>query len=84
MIILRSIPIGAVPRGGAVYGQGSGPVFLDLLWCSGLESQLFDCAHRGRLEPNTCGHDRDAGVVCVEGMESNVFYQLDDMNWLLF
>ena len=57
-----------VPRGGAAYGPGSGPVFLDSLWCNGMENRLFDCAYRGRLESTHCGHGQDAGVVCVEGM----------------
>jgi hypothetical protein len=51
-----------------VYGQGSGPILLDSLWCNGLETQLIDCAHRGSFDSNSCGHGQDAGVVCVEGI----------------
>ena len=34
--------------------------------CSGLEPTLLDCVHSG-LEIENCGHNKDAGVVCVEG-----------------
>ena len=47
----------------AHYGEGSGPIFLDNVACSGREERLTDCVHNGLLEHN-CGHHEDAGVYC--------------------
>ncbi|XP_075952817.1 scavenger receptor cysteine-rich domain-containing protein DMBT1-like [Anarhichas minor] len=47
----------------AHFGQGSGPIWLDDLQCSGTESSLKDCTHRG-LGTHNCGHSKDAGVIC--------------------
>lgn len=48
------------------FGQGSGPIFLHNVGCTGLESRLFDCPNGG-IEANTCSHYSDAGVVCASG-----------------
>ncbi len=50
----------------AEFGEGSGPIFLDDMRCTGLEYRLFDCTHGG-LEVTNCVHSRDAGIVCIEG-----------------
>ncbi|XP_063956210.1 scavenger receptor cysteine-rich domain-containing group B protein-like [Lytechinus pictus] len=78
----------AVARGEAYYGQGSGPIYLDEVVCSGYESRLTDCSNSGWGIHN-CGHFEDAGVECsddgtvqirlVDGASSNegrveVFY----------
>ena len=47
----------------AEFGQGTGPIFLDDLRCTGTESSLLSCSHIG-IGVHNCGHYEDAGVVC--------------------
>ena len=49
----------------AGFGQGTGPVFLGNLQCSGTESSLLSCSHQGI--GNSCSHSYDFGVVCPPG-----------------
>ncbi|XP_061534873.1 uromodulin-like [Phycodurus eques] len=47
----------------AHFGQGSGPIWLDNVRCTGSESKLGECNHQG-IGSHNCGHHEDAGVVC--------------------
>lgn len=47
--------------GGAQFGQGSGPVWLEAFRCVGNESLLFHCP---REPGHHCGHNQDAGLTC--------------------
>ena len=49
--------------GGAHYGRGSGPIWLDNLFCTGTETSLHYCYHRG-VGNHNCRHTKDVGVVC--------------------
>uniref|UniRef100_A0A3Q1AJN5 Hensin n=1 Tax=Amphiprion ocellaris TaxID=80972 RepID=A0A3Q1AJN5_AMPOC len=49
--------------GNAVFGHGSGPIWLDYIRCSGNESSITDCSHR-RFDSYYCHHQEDAGVIC--------------------
>ncbi|XP_035670254.1 deleted in malignant brain tumors 1 protein-like, partial [Branchiostoma floridae] len=50
----------------AFFGQGTGRVWLSYVGCSGTESRLQDCSHRGwGNNPSGCRHDDDAGAVCT-------------------
>ena len=50
----------------ARYGQGTGPIFLDDLRCTGEESSLLDCQYNHDEIGNVrfCSHYEDAGVRC--------------------
>ncbi|XP_030851625.1 deleted in malignant brain tumors 1 protein-like [Strongylocentrotus purpuratus] len=54
--------------GSARFGQGSGPILLTRLACKGTEDNLADCAHAGIGNYTSCGHARDAGVICYSGV----------------
>ena len=45
----------------AHFGQGTGPIWLDNLYCSGSEARLVDCP---RALQHNCYHGEDAGVRC--------------------
>ncbi|XP_077594333.1 neurotrypsin-like [Stigmatopora nigra] len=47
----------------AHFGQGSGPILLDAVKCTGNELFLDQCPH-GHWEQHNCDHMEDAGVSC--------------------
>ena len=47
----------------AYYGQGSGPILLDDVRCTGNESYIWECSHNGWNIEN-CRHSEDVGVDC--------------------
>ncbi|KAK3589457.1 hypothetical protein CHS0354_030578 [Potamilus streckersoni] len=58
--------MGGVANGEAKFGEGSGPIHLDNLECSGNEQSLVNCQY---LQPGVvnCEHDEDVGVTCFTG-----------------
>ena len=48
----------------ALFGQGSGPIWLDNVRCVGSESTLAGCSHLGVNITRSCSHHEDAGVGC--------------------
>lgn len=45
----------------APFGEGSGPIHMDEVGCSGSESRLVDCSY---ISNHNCRHSEDAGVRC--------------------
>ena len=46
----------------ARYGQGSGPIHLDNVACTGTENALVNCTYDS--DTSDCFHFEDAGVLC--------------------
>ncbi|XP_054754314.2 deleted in malignant brain tumors 1 protein-like [Lytechinus pictus] len=74
MVVCRQLGYSgdALARTSAFYGQGSDPILLDDVSCSGSESRLDECSHNGWSSSN-CGHSEDAGVYCYdEGTDGRI------------
>uniref|UniRef100_K1R2P6 Deleted in malignant brain tumors 1 protein n=1 Tax=Magallana gigas TaxID=29159 RepID=K1R2P6_MAGGI len=54
--------------GDASYGQGSGPIWLDDVKCTGSESRIEECSHSPWGSHN-CGHGEDVSILCVQSRE---------------
>ncbi|KAG9264042.1 deleted in malignant brain tumors 1 protein isoform X1, partial [Astyanax mexicanus] len=47
----------------ADFGKGTGPILLDNVGCSGIQSSIGQCHHNG-FGRHDCNHGEDAGVTC--------------------
>ncbi|XP_052275321.1 deleted in malignant brain tumors 1 protein-like isoform X1 [Dreissena polymorpha] len=66
----------AVPLALAVYGNGTGPIWLDDVVCTGREAGLGACQHKPWGVSN-CGHAEDASVMCLpQNTQVNVTLRL--------
>ena len=71
---------GATAFSSAYFGQGTGLILLDNVFCSGSETKLIYCSHPG-LGQHDCGHYEDAGVRC-QGTEHVCISKLSYCNGL--
>ncbi|XP_078147043.1 neurotrypsin-like [Centroberyx gerrardi] len=64
-VVCRQLGFGGVAKAWswAHFGQGSGPILLDAVKCTGNELFLGQCPH-GDWEQHNCDHMEDAGVSC--------------------
>ena len=67
-VVCRQLGFGSsgTAIGSAGFGQGSGPVLLDNVLCTGDELTLTSCSHLGINVTRPCSHIKDAGVKCSE------------------
>ena len=54
---------GGTPYYNAFFGAGTGPIYLNYVYCTLSASQLLECSSRPILSHN-CDHRADAGVGC--------------------
>ena len=52
--------VGSIALRSASFGQGTVPIAITNVGCTGHEARLLDCPHT----ENTCSHSADAGVRC--------------------
>ena len=62
-------PTGSIGVKSARLGEGSGPILLDDVHCTGNEAKLLDCTRGVALYSSNCEHREDAGVRCL-GMKT--------------
>ena len=66
-VVCRQLGFGSwgTAIGSAYFGQGSGPIILDNVTCTGSESTLANCGHLGVGVNRSCSHSEDASVRCI-------------------
>ena len=55
----------------ALYGEGTGSIYLDNVVCYGYESSVWNCVNNG-IGVHNCLHSMDASVQCAA---AGLFYQ---------
>ena len=76
-VVCRQLGFGSsgTAIGSAAFGQGSGPIWLDSVTCTGSESTLSSCVHLGFNVTRNCSHSKDAGIRC-KGKQGGAIFLL--------
>ncbi|XP_071498165.1 scavenger receptor cysteine-rich domain-containing protein DMBT1-like [Diadema antillarum] len=61
---MNFVSASAAVLGSSRFGSGDGPIYLDNVGCTGLESNIARCSSMG-VEVHNCSHKNDAGVICM-------------------
>ena len=69
-VVFHMANTGATAFTDAFFGQGDGPIQLDVYSCVGTESRLEDCSYDSNQAGCLRQHAQDAGVRCNEGIPS--------------
>ena len=59
---------GAIALGGAFYGEGTGPIYLDDTECSSNHTNLLECFESNdaaNIGEHNCQHSEDVSVICA-------------------
>ena len=78
-------PLSGSAVGYAFYGQGSGPIHLDDVGCSGSEVRLDSCSS-SIIGDHNCFHWEDAGVICeckLKVITNSTGEQMDEIALIL-
>jgi len=60
---------------GNKYGAGTGRIWLDDLGCTGSETYIGYCSHRGWGSHN-CDHSEDVSIACYRSMTNNGLFAI--------
>ena len=68
MVFCRMLGYTSAVAAHVQYGPGTGSVLMSELACTGSESSISECPHRGWGETSIfCPHTLDAGITCGDG-----------------
>ncbi|XP_072048696.1 scavenger receptor cysteine-rich domain-containing protein DMBT1-like [Amphiura filiformis] len=56
----------------ALFGEGTGQIWLKSVDCSGSENSLDECSHDGWGISPGCMHEQDAGVICTDEFSTEI------------
>ena len=56
---------GSIPHYNGYFGQGTGPVLLSDVGCSGSEDNILECSHNKQNALTYCSAYDSAGVTCI-------------------
>uniref|UniRef100_A0A8C0UT88 SRCR domain-containing protein n=1 Tax=Cyanistes caeruleus TaxID=156563 RepID=A0A8C0UT88_CYACU len=73
-VVCRQLGLGFALGRSTYFGEGSGPVLLDEVRCTGNELSIEQCPKSSWREHN-CGHREDAGVSCTPLTGTSVINQ---------